>query len=116
MNRATRSRASGDQPCTTTSAARARVVAARGAAEERLSGTPWHTNAEVSGAWLRGAAARLGRHATAPIDRALELGRITLRGYDKILKLAWTIADLEGAESPGAAQVASAVTLRQQHA
>lgn len=117
VNRATRSRASTSQHATTTATARARVTAARHTAQERLAGTPWQTNAQISGAWLRGSVgSRVGRHATAPIDRALELGRITLRGYDKILKLAWTIADLEGVTAPGASQIAMAMTLRQRQA
>ncbi|MWB98319.1 ATP-binding protein, partial [Agromyces sp. MMS17-SY077] len=38
----------------TSAMARERVVAARAVAAERLAGTPWRTNAEVPGPWLRG--------------------------------------------------------------
>ena len=93
--------------------ARARVVAARGVAAERLRGTPWRTNAEMPGPWMRGAG-RLhpGGRASAAADRALERGGITMRGYDRVLKTAWTIADLEGAAAPGAAHVGRALFLR----
>ena len=93
--------------------ARARVVAARGVAAERLRGTPWRTNAEMPGPWMRGAG-RLhpGGRASAAADRALERGGITMRGYDRVLKTAWTIADLEGAAAPGAEHVGRALFLR----
>ena len=81
--------------------ARARVVAARGdAAAERLAGTPWRLNSHVPGSWLRGPEARLAPAVTASIDRALERGGITMRGYDRVLRLAWTVADLDGAARP----------------
>ena len=41
--------------------ARGRVVAARAAAAERLSGTPWSLNCEVPGSWLRGPRTPAGR-------------------------------------------------------
>ncbi len=83
-------------------AARARVVAARAVAPERLRGTPWRTNAEMPGPWMRGAGGlHPGGRASAAADRALERGGITMRGYDRVLKTAWTIADLDGAGPPG---------------
>lgn len=93
--------------------ARARVVAAREVARDRLRGTPWRTNAEMPGPWMRGAG-RLhpGGRATAAADHALERGWITMRGYDRVLKTAWTIADLEGAVAPGADHVGTALFRR----
>ena len=35
-----------------------------------------------------------------------------MRGYDRVLKTAWTIADLEGAAAPGAEHVGRALFLR----
>ena len=94
-------------------AARARVVAARAVAQERLRGTPWRTNAEMPGPWMRGAGGlHPGGRASAPADRALERGGITMRGYDRVLKTAWTIADLEGAATPRAEHVGRALYLR----
>ncbi len=97
---------------TTTRDARARVVAARAAAAERLASTPWRLNSHVPGSWLRGPAARLAPAVTASIDRALERGGITMRGYDRVLRLAWTVADLDGAARPDAEHVGKALFLR----
>ncbi|WP_166846697.1 YifB family Mg chelatase-like AAA ATPase [Isoptericola sp. BMS4] len=89
----------------------ARVAAARAAARERMSGTPWSTNAEVPGTWLR---ERLGPGSgvLAPVERMIDRGAITLRGADRVLRTAWTLADLAGRTVPGAEDVAVAVTLR----
>jgi magnesium chelatase family protein len=45
-------------------------------------------------------------------DLALDLGQVSLRGYDRILKMAWTVADLAGHGSPEAGDVDEAVGLR----
>ncbi len=97
---------------TTTADARTRVIAARDAAAARLADTPWRLNSEVPGAWLRGPGVRLAPSVTQSIDRALERGGITMRGYDRVLRLAWTIADLAGDASPTAAQLGQALYLR----
>jgi magnesium chelatase family protein len=102
----------GDTAGTNTASARTRVVAARGAAAERLRGTPWRLNSQVPGSWLRGPSARLEPGVTASIDRALERGGLTMRGYDRVLKLGWTIADLEGAARPTADHLGRALYLR----
>lgn len=96
----------------TTAEARACVLRARGAAAARLAGTPWTTNGEVPGPWLREHGARFPRGTTAVLDRALERGAITMRGYDRSLRLAWTIADVEGADRPTAEHVGRALLLR----
>ena len=87
------------------------VVAARGAASERLRATNWKVNAQVPGAVLR------DRFALAPavmhkLDAALDAAQISMRGYDRCLRLAWTIADLAGKTVPGVDEVAKAIYLR----
>jgi magnesium chelatase family protein len=91
---------------------RTRVQSARAIAAERLRGTGWSRNADVSGSWLRAGERRLGHRAIAPLDRALERGAITMRGYDRTLRLAWTLADLDQAASPDADHVGRALFLR----
>ncbi|WP_431221422.1 hypothetical protein [Leifsonia xyli] len=91
---------------------RERVVKARARAAKRLEGTGWERNADVAGAWLRTGTHRLGATAIAPLDRALERGMITMRGYDRTLRLAWTLADLDGAPSPDVDHVGRALFLR----
>jgi len=97
---------------TSTPDARARVAAARAAARERLHGTPWRTNGEVPGTWLRDRRNGLGASTTAALDRALEHGAITMRGYDRALRLAWSAADIAGAARPSTEHIGMALLLR----
>ena len=101
-----------DTVVTDTATARLRVVAARSRAATRLAGTPWMLNSQVPGAWLRGPEARLAPTVTAMLDRALERGGITMRGYDRVLRLAWTLTDLDEASAPTAEHVGRALYLR----
>jgi magnesium chelatase family protein len=105
-------RVSEDSPRLTTAEARERVVVARGRAAARLADTPWTLNSHVPGSWLRGASKRLPAATTASIDRALERGGITMRGYDRVLRVGWTLADLDGASTPTAEHIGRALYLR----
>jgi magnesium chelatase family protein len=89
-----------DRKFTETSAAvAARVAQARDRAAHRLAGTPWRLNAEVPGSELRRSYPP-GRGALAPLERAMELGEISARGVDKVVRVSWTLADLAGRERP----------------
>lgn len=79
----------------TSAVARGRVADARRCAAERLRNTPWRRNVDVSGAWLRDGPAAPAPAVRRPLDAALERGALTLRGYDRVLRVAWTLADLE---------------------
>lgn len=105
-------RVSTDRTVVSTVDARAQVVSARSAAAQRLASTPWSLNSHVPGSHLRAKNLRLAPAATASIDRALERGGITMRGYDRVLRVAWTIADLNGIPVPTADQVGQALYLR----
>lgn len=88
-----------------------RVRSARERAAERLLGTPWRTNSEVPGRELR------SRWHAAPgamdeAERCLERGGLTARGLDRVLRVAWTIADLVGHDRPDATDVSLALQLR----
>lgn len=96
----------------TSAQARARVIQARAVAAERLAGTPWTLNGQVSGPWLRERRRRLAHATTASLDRALERGGITMRGYDRVLRVAWTLSDLAGTDRPTAEHIGSALYLR----
>jgi magnesium chelatase family protein len=89
----------------------ARVADARAAAGARLHGTPWRANADVPGHELRTRWC-LPRKARYFADLALDLGQVSARGYDRILKMAWTISDLAGHDRPQAADVDEAVGMR----
>ena len=77
----------GGSTTVSTDEARGRVVEARARARHRLRETPWLLNSEVPGQWLRSGEQRLGLEQTAAIDRALENGSLTMRGYDRVLRL-----------------------------
>lgn len=96
----------------TTAEARFRVTNARERTRERWGSEGWSTNARVPGPVLRGAAWRLPSHDRAPLDRALERGALTMRGYDRVLRVAWSLADLDGASRPEAEHVGRALYLR----
>lgn len=101
-----------DAPQVATAQARERVERARAATADRLAGTPWATNAELPGSWLRSGVGAPARGSAAPLDRALERGTISMRGYDRVLRLAWTLADLDDVTRPGADQIGRALYLR----
>ncbi len=87
-----------------------RVVAARERCAVRLAGTPWHVNAEVPGTVLRRDYAPR-RGALASLHRAMELGQVSARGADKVVRVAWSLADLAGEDQPGPDQVNLAIGL-----
>src|SRR5690606_35377663 len=103
---------SGERSTVTSALARDRVVAARDAAAERWRGTTWRVNADVPGELLRTGALRLPASVRAPLDRALERGTVTLRAYDRVLRIAWTLADLAGAIAPGLEELGRALLLK----
>lgn len=96
----------------TTASARERVIEARARAARRLAETPWRTNAEVSGAWLRNGPHPLQGAARATLDGALERGLLTLRAYDRVARVAWSIADIAGRAEPVSADVGRALFLK----
>jgi magnesium chelatase family protein len=87
-----------------------RVAQARDRAASRLAGTPWRHNAEIPGAELR-KSFPLRPKPIALLDRAMELGQVSARGADKIIRVAWTLADMEGRAQPTADEVHEALGL-----
>jgi magnesium chelatase family protein len=77
-----------------------RVVQARDRAAYRLRGTPWRLNAEVPGSELRRTWSP-APGSLAAVERCMERGQISARGVIKVIRVAWTIADLAGRARPG---------------
>ncbi|WP_329583625.1 YifB family Mg chelatase-like AAA ATPase [Kitasatospora sp. NBC_01250] len=100
-----------DSSAERTAVVAARVRAARERTAARLAGTPWRTNAEVPGRELRTRWRPLEGSLTEA-EREMEHGHLTARGLDRVLRVAWTIADLAGRDAPGAAEVQAALVLR----
>jgi magnesium chelatase family protein len=100
------------EPATTSAEIAARVAQARAAAARRWSADGWRLNAEVPGPVLRRAPWRLPPGDTADLRESLDKGLLSARGFDRVLRLAWTIADLDGRDRPGRAEVSEAIQLR----
>ncbi|MBU3063870.1 YifB family Mg chelatase-like AAA ATPase [Nocardia sp. NEAU-G5] len=94
---------------------RGRVELARRAAAERWQEYGWRTNAEVPGHTLR-QRFRLPTEALVPVENALRLGRMSARGADRAIRVAWTICDLRGGEVPNTQDVMQALNFRQRGA
>jgi magnesium chelatase family protein len=103
-----------DTPEPTAAVAR-RVLAARRTAAGRLAGTGFATNSQVPGRLLR-ERWMVPRASLRLAERALEQGALSVRGFDRVLRVAWTLADLAGRTVPGSDDVAEALGMRLQRA
>ena len=88
---------------------RGNVIEARKIARDRFIKQGWDCNAQASGTWLR---KYTSQQAVGLINRALEKHQLSLRGADRALRLAWTLADLSGHTSPDMTDMAQAISLR----
>jgi magnesium chelatase family protein len=89
-----------------------RVMRARAAAGERWAGTGYALNGDVPGALLRGARWRLPRAAMRLAEESMRRGLLSARGLDRVLRVAWSVADLGGHSVPDADDVAEALYYR----
>ena len=87
-----------------------RVRAARDRQRVRLAAGGWTTNAAVPGPYLR-RELPLPR-GVALLDSEVARGRLSARGVDKVLRIAWTLADLAGRDRPAKEDLMAAVGMR----
>ncbi|MGH2498954.1 MAG: YifB family Mg chelatase-like AAA ATPase [Candidatus Limnocylindria bacterium] len=92
-------------------AVRERVLAARERMSARLGRSPRRSNAEMTVAETRRHCA-LDEDGEALAGEAVRSRRFSARGYHRLLRVARTVADLEGAERIRAADLALAILLR----
>lgn len=88
---------------------RERVSAARQRAFLRFECFPWKTNAAAPGGWLR---ENTPRTAMAYLQKAAEKQELSMRGTDRVLRIAWTLCDLAGASQPDEGYILEAIGLR----
>lgn len=100
------------EPGEPSAAIRERVVRAREVQQRRFRGVEGvHTNAMMNAAMLR-EYCRPDAAGAALLERAMERLSLSARAYDRILKVARTIADLAGREQITAQEIAEAVGYR----
>jgi magnesium chelatase family protein len=90
---------------------RARVNAARAVQQQRYAADGLFCNAHMLPKHLQ-AYGRLEASGRRLLETAMGRLGLSARGYDRVLKVARTIADLAGVESIGAEQVAEAIQYR----
>ncbi|WP_063004284.1 YifB family Mg chelatase-like AAA ATPase [Nocardia salmonicida] len=105
----------GDEQAESSTTVAARVAGARARAAQRWSADGWTTNAEVPGHVLR-KRFTLPRESIAPIEAALRLGRMSARGADRAIRVAWTVCDLRDGDLPTVQDVMSSLNFRQRGA
>jgi len=91
---------------------RSRVSKARRRQAARLAGTRAHCNADMSPSQTA-SHCRLEHEARKYLYRAHDEVGLTVRGHDRVLRVARTVADLEGRDRITSADVAEAVGYRQ---
>jgi magnesium chelatase family protein len=95
-----------------TAVVRERVIRARAVAAERWRPFGVRTNAEVSGPLLR-QHFRLDSKTMHPLRQSLDKGVLSIRGVDRTMRVAWSLADLEGRDRPNLDDVSTAMGFRQ---
>ena len=93
------------------SAVKSRVDAARAVQTARYAGSPTRCNAYMQPAQLR-RFCQLDEDSTVLMKQAFDALGMTARSYDRVLKVARTIADLAGSESIRPEHIAEAVQYR----
>lgn len=90
-----------------------RVAEARRVQAQRYRDDGFALNARAPGSRLR-EIFRFTPQETAHLDTALERGTLSMRGYDRVLRIAATIADLRSIDRPGRDDLMAAAALRTQ--
>jgi magnesium chelatase family protein len=91
---------------------RERVMTARAAARARFADKPWKLNAHIPSRELR-TTYRPEKTAMNFLHDELDRERLTARGLHKIIRLAWTLADLSQRDVATLADVQLAYSLRE---
>ena len=100
-----------NRPRETSADVRKRVLAARERMLKRYAGTGIYANGQLTPAMIREYCV-LDEEADKLLSLAFDRLGLSARGYDRILKLAKTIADMDGVDIIGKNQIARAVQFR----
>ncbi len=80
-------------------AIRERVIAARERSRKRLDEAGVLSNALLPGPWLR-SSTKVPPETERRLENSLAAGTLSMRGVDRIFRMAWSAADLAGNEQP----------------
>ncbi len=89
-----------------------RVAAARGLQQDRYKNESVFSNSQLNNYLIR-KYCNLSREASSLLNAAVETMKMSMRGYNRILKVARTIADLAGEKNISSAHIAEAVQYRE---
>ena len=98
-------------PAESSATIRERVIKAREVQLRRFEGLEIHSNAMMNSAMLR-KFAPLDKCCSDLLERAMNHLKLSARAYDRIIKVARTIADLEGVESITPQHISEAIGYR----
>ena len=101
----------GERPEESSATIRLRVVAARATQQARFAGLPIHCNASMGSKQIR-AFCPLPAESETMLRRAMERMHLSARAYDRIVKVARTIADLAGEARIAPDHIAEAIRYR----
>ncbi|SNC72217.1 magnesium chelatase family protein [Kytococcus aerolatus] len=93
-----------------------RVAVARERQRHRWREHPWVLNAHVPGSVLRRGEHAVPASALSPLEDAHRAGVLSARGVDRVLRVALTLADLEGAAAVDGGHLGRALSLRGEEA
>ncbi len=99
------------KPAETSAEVRKRVIAAREIQLRRFEGLDIHSNAMMNSAMLR-KFAPLSKECSMLLERAMTHLNLSARAYDRIIKVARTIADLAGEEQIAPSHISEAIGYR----
>lgn len=98
----------------TSAAIQRRVISARATAADRFINEPWSLNSEIPSRALR-TSYQPERAAMNFLHAELDCEHITARGLHKVMRTAWSIADLSGHIRPSIDDTQLAYSLREGH-
>lgn len=107
----TRSELSNEGSGESSSKIRERVIAARNLAQDRFAGLGFHLNSQIPSKSLR-EDFRAERKGMSTLHSLLDREEISARGFHRILRTSWSIADRDEKDRPGVEEIERALELR----